>query len=207
MNSPQFPTDSLNIPQAILDHYHAHYNNTTYRTFSEALAASLPGGAAHPDHIAIMNLLIDAAFERSHAEVYRGASVRLGTALMPYANPELFALAEQHLRQFNQTADETVLTVGLLHTLETLRTVAESAVRAASDHHGWQGRVTFWWLSAIASIAQAAHAVLSESHSSYVQEKLTTALLYLRNGVSEGAAAGFVMAHPVMKWFARFSLR
>src|SRR5579859_2654491 len=98
MNSPQFPTDSLNIPQAILDHYHAHYNNTTYRTFSEALAASLPGGAEHPDHVAVMNLLIDSAFERSNAEVYRGASVRLGAALMTCANPELFALAEQHLR-------------------------------------------------------------------------------------------------------------
>ncbi len=47
MNSPQFPTDSLNIPQDILDHYHAHYNNTTYRAFSDALAASLPGGEAH----------------------------------------------------------------------------------------------------------------------------------------------------------------
>jgi hypothetical protein len=207
MNSPQFPTDLLNIPQAILDHYHAHYNNTTYRAFSEALAISLPGGAAHPDHVAVMNLLIDAAFERSHAEVYRGASVRLGAALMAYANPELFALAEQHLRQFNQNADETVLTAGLLHTLEALRTLAESAVRAASDHHGWRGRMVFWWLSAIAATAQAAHAVLSESHSSYVQEKLTTAVLYLRNGLSEGAVAGLVMAHPVMNWFARFSIR
>src|SRR5205085_5476554 len=120
-------------------------------------AASLPGGVAHPDHITIMNLLIDAAFERSHAEVYRGAAMQLGAALMTYANPELFALAEQHLRQFDPTADETVLTAGLLHTLETLRILAESAVRAASDHHGWRGRVAFWWLSAIAAIAQAAH--------------------------------------------------
>src|SRR5258708_1828875 len=207
MNSPQFPTDSLNIPQAILDHYHAHYNNTTYRTFSDALAANLPGSEAHPDHVAVMNLLIDAAFERGHAEVYRGASVRLGAALMTYANPELFALAEQHLRQFTQTADETVLTAGLLHSLETLRTLAESAVRAASDHHGWRGRMAFWWLSAIAAIAQAAHAVLSKSHNSYVQEELLAAVLYLRNGLSEGAVAGLVMAHPVMNWFARFSIR
>lgn len=207
MSSSQFPTDSLNIPQAVLDHYNAHYSNTTYRTFSEALATSLPGGTAHPDHVAVMNLLIDTAFERSGAERYRGAAMQLGAALIPYTNPELFALAEQHLRLFNLTADETVLTAGLLHSLETIRTLAESTVRAASDHHGWRGRVAFWWLSAIASIAQAAHAVLSESHSSYVQEKLTTAVLHLRNGLSEGAAAGLVMAHPVMNWFSRFSIR
>ncbi|MEP7288615.1 MAG: hypothetical protein ABI947_22915 [Chloroflexota bacterium] len=207
MNSPQFPTNYLNIPQAILDHYHAHYNNTTYRAFSDALAASLPRGTSHPDHVAVMNLLIDAAFERSGAEVYSGASVQLGTALMTYANPELFTLAEQHLRQFNQAADETVLTAGLLHTLETLRALAESAVRAASDHHGWRGRVAFWWLSAIAQIAQATYAVLSESHSSYVQEKLTTAIRDLHDGLSEGAVAGLVMAHPVMQWFTRFPLR
>jgi hypothetical protein len=207
MTIPHFPAESLTIPQPVLDHYNTHYNNTTYRAFSDALAANLPGGAAHPDHIAVMNLLIDAAFERSGAALYQSAAMQLGAALMTYDNPELFALAEQHLRQFNVTADETVLTAGLLHTLEKLRMLAEAAVRAASEHHGWRGRVAFWWLSAIAAIAQAAHAVLSESHSSYVQEKLTTAILYLRNGLSEGAAAGLVMAHPVMNWFARFSIR
>lgn len=121
-----------------------------------------------------------------------------------HANPELFALTEQHLHQFNQAADETVLTAGLLHTLETLRILAQFAARVASDHHGWRGRVAFWWLSAIAAIAQAAYALLSENHSSYVQEKLTTAVRCLRDGVSEGAAAGLVMAHPVMTWFIRF---
>jgi hypothetical protein len=100
-----------------------------------------------------------------------------------------------------------VLTAGLLHSLEIIRYTAESAVRAASDHHGWRGRVAFWWLSAIASIAQAAHAVLSGSHSSYVQEKLTTAVLYERNGISEGAVAGLILSHPVMNWFNRFSIR
>jgi hypothetical protein len=207
MTMPHFPTESLNIPQPILDHYNTHYNNTTYRAFADALAASLPGGAAHPDHVAVMNLLIDAAFERSGAALYQGAAMQLGAALIPYANPELFTLAEQHLHPFNMVADEAVLTAGLLHTLESLRTLADAAVRAASEHHGWRGRVAFWWLSAIAAIAQAAHAVLSEAHNSYVQEKLTTAILYLRNGLSEGAAAGLVMSHPVMNWFARFSIR
>jgi len=88
--------------------------------------------------------------------------------------------------------------------LEAVCALAESAVRAASDHHGWRGRVAFWWLSAIAATAQAAHAVLSESHNSYVQEKLTAAVRSLRDGLSEGAAAGSKMAHPIMTWFAHF---
>jgi hypothetical protein len=207
MTSPQLPTETLNIPQSILNHYNAHYNNTTYRAFGEALAASLPGGQSHPDHVAIMNMLIDAAFERSGAVFYDGAALQLGAALVRYANAELFALAERHLRQFNPAADETVLTAGLLHSLETLCRLAETAVRAASDHHGWRGRAAFWWLSAIAALVQAAQAVLREDHTSYVQEKLTTAILGLRNGVSETAAAGLVMAHPVLNWFARFAIR
>ena len=207
MTSPQLPTETLNIPQPILDHYNAHYSNTTYRAFSDALAAHLPGGQSHLDHVAVMNMLINAAFERSGAVFYDGAALQLGAALVPYANAELFALAEQHLRQFNPIADEAVLTAGLLHTLETLRDLAETAARAASDHHGWQGRAAFWWLSAIAALAQAAHAVLSDDHGSYIQEKLITAILNVRNGVSESAAAGLVMAHPVMNWFARFSIR
>ncbi|SRR5581483_8406490 len=206
MSSPQFPLQALNVPQNVLDHYNGHYNNDSYRAFREALAAGLPGGEAHPDHTALMNMLIDSAFERSGAELYRGASVRLGAALVKYQNLELFALAEQHLRHFDSNADETVLTAGLLHMLETLHILAESGARAASDHHGWRGRVVFWWLSAIAHIAQAAHAVLSESHNSYVQEKLAAGARYLRDGVSEGAVGGLVMAYPIMNWFTRFPL-
>lgn len=40
-----------------------------------------------------------------------------------------------------------------------------------------------------------------------IQEELLTAGCCLRDGVSEGAAAGLVMAHPVMNWFTRFPLR
>jgi hypothetical protein len=207
MTWSQFSTDSLNVPQPILDHYNAHHDNMTYRAFTDALAACLNKGTADPIYSQIANLLIDAAFERSGAEIYRGAAVQLGALLMDYQNPELFALAEQHLRRFNQAADEILLTAGLLHTLEVLRALAESAVRAASDHHGWRGRMAFWWLNAIAAIAQAAYAVLEGSHSSYVQEKLTAAARSLRDGVSEGAAAGFVMAYPVMTWFTHFPLR
>ncbi len=207
MNSPQFPSDAMNIPQSILDHYHAHYSNDTYHAFSNALADHLPGGTAHPDHVAVMNMLTDAAFERAGTEVYRGAAVQLGAALVQLNSLELCVLAEQHLRRFNPDHDESVLTTGLLHSLDTLRESAEAAVRAASDHHGWRGRVAFWWLSAVTYLLQATHAVLSESHSSYVQEKLSAAARCQRDGLSEGAAAGFVIAYQIMNWFVHFPPR
>ncbi len=101
MNSPQFPSEAMNIPQSVLDHYHSHYSNDAYRAFSDALADHLPGGTAHPDHVAVMNMLTDAAFERAGAEVYRGAAVQLGMALVQLNALELCVLAEQHLRRFN----------------------------------------------------------------------------------------------------------
>ncbi len=194
------------IPQAILDHYTAHYRNATYRAFGDALADGLPHGQADPAYGDVMNLLIDAAFERSGAELYRGSCEQLGMALVSFQRPELFALAEQHLRKFNSLADETVLTAGLLYTVETLRILAESGVRAAGDHHGWQGRAVFWWLGAIAQLAQAAHAILSQTQRSYVQEKLVTAIRHLRNGVSESAAVGYILADQLMNWLSRFPL-
>src|SRR5579859_8079422 len=54
-------TDSLNIPQRILDAYTAAYNNVSYRRFGDALAAYLSWESAAYIHIA--NLLIDAAYE------------------------------------------------------------------------------------------------------------------------------------------------
>ena len=66
--------------------------------------------------------------------------------------------------------------------------------------------VVFWWLGAIAQLAQAAHAILSQTQRSYVQEKLATAIRHLRNGVSESAAVGYVLADPLMNWLSRFPL-
>ncbi len=46
------------IPQAILDYFHAHYRNTTYRTFGDALAEEFPHGQDEPTYSDLMNLLL-----------------------------------------------------------------------------------------------------------------------------------------------------
>lgn len=135
MNRQQTSPESLNIPQAILDSYNKRYNNATYRTFSVALEQALPDGLSDERHNALMNLLIDASFERLGASLYDGACRKLGAALAQLNAPDLYIFAEQHLRNFNPESDETVLTAGLLHWLETLRYTADQAASAASDQH------------------------------------------------------------------------
>jgi len=207
MQSSHFSLDSRSISQPVLNHYTAHLNNSTYRVFSDALAARLENGHTHPDHVMVMNLLIDAALERSGATFYHGAAMRLGATLAAYADSELFALAEAHLSQFNKDAHEILLTAGLCQAMEDLRKAAETAARIASDHHGWQVRAAFWWLSAIAALAQAGYALLSASHNDYIQEKLTASILHLRNGIQEIDHSGRRFAHPVIRWFAHFRVR
>lgn len=81
MTRHQKSSRSLNIPQAILDSYNKRYNNTTYRTFSVAVEQALPDGLSDERHNALMNLLIDASFERLGASLYDGACRKLGAAL------------------------------------------------------------------------------------------------------------------------------
>lgn len=188
MTRHQPSPESLSMPQSILNTYNERYNNATYRPFSVALEQALPDGLSDERHNALMNLLIDASFERLGASLYDGACLKLGAALAQLNAPDLYVLAEQHLRNFNPESDETVLIAGLLHLLETIGYTADQATEAAAAHHHWRGRVAFWWLAAVASLAQAAHAVLREAANDYVEEKLTRALRNLRNGLSEAAA-------------------
>jgi hypothetical protein len=192
------------LPQSILDHYNAAFNNTTYCAFSQALAMCLEQGADDPKHIEIMNLLIDTAFERTGAEMYRGSGIKLGTALVMYHDPDLLTLAERHLRNFNPTIEETVLIVGLLVWLEALLTSAKIAVRAVSEQHDWRGRVAFYWLSSVSYLVQAAQAVLKQDHASYVQEKLMAAVRQVSDGLDEGQDHGLSFPHRFMMWMTRF---
>jgi hypothetical protein len=204
MTTSDSPCDTLSVPQPVLDHYRAQYDNTTYRAFSQALAKTLPDGEDNMQHVALMNLLIDASLERAGATTYAGACLELGAALAPYGESALFSLAEQHLCRFNPTAEETVLTGGLLDMLKMLQTLAETAARTASAYHGWRGRVVCWWLDALASLAQAAHAVLHEGYTSYAEEKLTAALGDLHAGMDECTTGGGKMGLRLVAWLLQF---
>lgn len=195
MTRHQPSPESLNIPQIILDGYNKRYNNITYRAFSVALEQALLDGLSDERHNALMNLLIDASFERLGASLYDGACRKLGAALAQLNASDLHVLAEQHLRNFNLESDETVLIAGLLHSLETLRYTADQAASTASTQHHGRGRVVCWWLAAIAMLAQAAHALLREAENDYVEEKLTRALRKVRNGLSEASGLAVQFAN------------
>ena len=74
---------SLSIPQAVYDHYNANYSNVSYRDFRDKLVESSDWGRLSTTQSdesfidATMNLLIDASFERSGAECYRGSEAQL----------------------------------------------------------------------------------------------------------------------------------
>ena len=61
---------------AALDIYNAHYSNTQYREVSAIIAFNVPG-----DHIAHMNMVIDAAMEICGSEYHQGAIIRLFSAI------------------------------------------------------------------------------------------------------------------------------
>ncbi len=194
------------VPQAVYNRYNAHFDNTTYRAFGDALAARLDG-AYNGAYGTIASLLIDSSLERCGARLYEGACVRLGVALVKYQAPELFVLAERHLSNFDSGAEETVLSAGLLDMLKTLQTLAETASRTASAYHGWRGRLVCWWLDALASLAQAAQAILREGYTSYTAEKLTATLRDLGYGLGEGAAEGMRIDERLARWFTQFPRR
>jgi hypothetical protein len=102
-------SQTMIIPQPVLDVYNTHYNNQTYRAFSVALAAALGLDervtqleAYDERHNRIMNLLIDASLELVGSEYHAGAGQRLGEALGELNDhaPRLVRLAVEHLNHF-----------------------------------------------------------------------------------------------------------
>lgn len=94
------PLDSA-LYQATVDHYHAHYNNQTYKAFGDALKPQTSG----MEYGDVMNLLIDASMEVSAqavgATAYAGATARLLRTLNKVPRrSRLFAPALDHLAQF-----------------------------------------------------------------------------------------------------------
>jgi hypothetical protein len=85
-----------NIPQEVLDHYNRNYRNGTYTAFGTRLKYMTADDAAHGDTFEqmVMNLLIDAALERSGAAFYNGAERSLMRLIRP-------VLAEKFIRSAN----------------------------------------------------------------------------------------------------------
>jgi len=190
----------MTIPQRTLDHYNVHYNNQTYRAFSEALVSALGLDERVTQletyderHNQVMNLLIDASMELVGAEFYAGAGQRLGNALgaLDEHTPMLVKLASDHLDNFATGERPWKIREQIAH-MATLA-LAESARRAlvrTLDHAallpGWRGTTPYYWLLACAQIIQSAEIVLREDPSaSYLVEKFSKGVEMLARGTDE----------------------
>src|SRR5688500_3656361 len=102
-------TYTLTVPQYIMDHYSHHFNNRTYGAVAAYLDA-LAVQYTHIDgttHFMVMNLLIDASYERSGAEFYKGAEQRLIAMLKLVPTPDrIIELCQIHLDNFGSVADQ-----------------------------------------------------------------------------------------------------
>jgi hypothetical protein len=193
-------SQTTTIPQAVYAHYHACYNNDTYRAFSLGLAHALGldervvRAEMHDEHHnRIMNQLTDAAMELVGAEFYAGAGKRLGNALGAFDEhtPNLVNLAAAHLNNFVTEEQPWVARQKIAH-LATLA-LAEHAHRAlvqTLDHAallpGWRGTAPYYWLRACSLLVQAAEIVLRDDPSeSYLVEKFNQALQALQMGTGE----------------------
>jgi hypothetical protein len=193
-------SQTMAIPQPVLDLYNAHYNNQTYRAFSAALAAAL--GVDEPvtrvetydeRHNRIMNLLIDTSLELSGAEFYAGASKRLGNALgaLDEHTPALVKLAVEHLNHFvtGDRAWEAHQRIALMATLALAESARRALVRTL-DHaallSGWRGTTAYYWLLACSLLIQSAEIVLrGDPSAGYLVERFGKGVEMLAMGTGE----------------------
>ncbi len=193
-------SQTMTIPQLVLDLYNAHYNNQTYRAFSTALAAALGLDervtqleAYDERHNRIMNLLIDTSLELAGAEFHAGAGKRLGNALggLDDHTPALVKLAVEHLNHF-VTGDRPWEKHQQIAHMATLA-LAESARRAlvrTLDHaallSGWRGTAPYYWLLACSLLIQSAETILrGDPSADYLAEKFGKGVEMLARGTGE----------------------
>jgi hypothetical protein len=202
------------LPESVLAHYNAHYCNDSYTAFrnrlSDMLAARDFNGREGYEYT-VMNLLIEASFERSSAALYDGAEENL-YKMLRLLSERLIPLAQAHLAHFGSPPNVEGRDTGtdwLLWQLGRAQECAEDAVKEASDVRSWRGRVAYAWANAAAFLLHAASAILIESNDdSYALEKLHRAVQQIGYAVEDGNAHGLHIGSTFLKWItSRVSLR
>jgi len=194
-------TDTLpTIPQAMLDHYQACYNNQTYTAFRTALAKALGLDEAvtrfetHDERPqGSMNLLIDTALELLGSEVYAGAGQQLGSALggLEGHTPALVRLAVAHLNRFTVgehfwQARQQIAHMATVALVEAARGTLAEAVEHAAQIPGWRGTVPHAWLLGCTQLMRSADLVLrGDPDPGYLGEKFGKGLAGLVHGAEE----------------------
>jgi hypothetical protein len=201
-------SDRTALPREVLARYNAAYNNDSYLAFKSALTALLDArrmdGAAEYEYT-VMNLLIEASFERSGGELYRGAELSL-VRMLRLMGERLIPLALAHLAHFG-TADRRAgmeaPTDWVLWTLSRAQECAEDGAAETSDVGSWRGRAAYFYASAAALLLHTSQAVLVESHyDSYPLEKLDRAMQHLAYAAREMKAHGMGISDDYMDWLA-----
>ncbi len=203
---------SAGIPQHVLNHYHAHYHNQTFRAFSAALAQALGLDERvarleqyDENHHRITSLLIDASLEVSGAAFYDGASRRLGQALgaLDEHTPALVKLATDHLQPFANgerccAGLECIAWLITLAMAEYSRRMLVQTLGEAALLPGYRCTAAYYWLLASALFIQSAEIVLRQDpDAAYLAEKFGKGLDLLAAGMQDLARSGSVP--PVLR--------
>jgi hypothetical protein len=191
----------LTVPQRVYDGYNARYDNETYRAVRAVLVASshygpLSANQSNEEFITVlMNLLIDASFERCGTECYAGSEARLMAALDPL-DSRIITLVRLHLANFDVPQH-----LHATRALQNVREAADAAVQVTSEIPAWRGRVAYAWASAALYLSHAAQTILEDTNAdSYPLEKLDRALDHLQNGVIEAEQNGVSFSDPFTTW-------
>jgi hypothetical protein len=195
--------DNAERQAAALTHYHAHYNNDSYRAVQVALIADLYGEPfAHDTSIReqllgeetpyfLMNLLGDVALEICGFPGMTGKQqVLVNENALRQLSPETVRLMSQHLEHFEDngstfSADFENTALTLLQVMAIRKSVQATESLSSVIHTG-QGRASHHLLKSASALLHAAELLLkAESSKSYLGEKLSQGTSALADALNE----------------------
>jgi len=196
-------TDDAKRQAAALAHYHAHYNNDTYRTVQKAVIADLYGEAfADDDSIReqllgeenpnmLLNLFTDTALEICGSPVAQGKGHLLISLIAHHQlDAKTVRLMSQHLENFEEegstfSADFENTALTLLQLVE-MRDTIQKAISLSAAIHNAHGRAAHHLLKASETFFYAAELLLKhESSKNYLSEKLAQGTYSLADAITE----------------------
>jgi hypothetical protein len=189
-------TNRPTIPPQIYDAYRLAYNNVTYcdlrMALDEAAEIDLQRDSELTEAfiIKVMNLLIDASFERCGAVFYQGAEATLRQALEPL-DSRLTGLALRHLANFGASpmVGTPTSVERLAHDLHIARAELSAAEQEARQQAGFKAALAAAWLKAAKWLIGAAADLLTDSYAPGLswqcgaQDKLVAAMFALKQGI------------------------
>lgn len=176
------------------DHYHRHYQNTTYRQIQRCVLQDMIG-TDHVDYWAVLkgepilslhNAVTDAALGICGVSGYQDGIHCLTLKVIEHKLSEttLQAIAA-HLRLFERTDDTSVedfvATVTTLQHIQLAQETLQEGIAAASLIHSPAGQAAYDLLNATTLFLRSAHILLMEGDTGYCREKFAVGADYLKH--------------------------